>query len=169
VTNQLLFTIGHSNHAIRRFVDLLAMHRVALVCDVRSSPYSRFNPQFNREPLRTALEACGIAYLFLGGELGGKPRGDEYPTDDQARFALIAGSQAFRAGLARLLEEAASHRTAIMCAEKEPEMCHRSLLICPHLPAGVAVHHILADGSVREHGEQVAGSRADDGDQPRLF
>jgi uncharacterized protein (DUF488 family) len=55
VTNQLLFTIGHSNHSIGRFVELLRLHGIEIVCDVRSTPYSRFNPQFNRESLTAAL------------------------------------------------------------------------------------------------------------------
>src|SRR5512145_2633569 len=114
-----LFTIGHSNHPLHRFIDLLAMHRVQLVCDVRSTPYSRFNPQFNREPLRAAIEADGIGYLYLGEWLGGKPREAGYSTDDAARFAMIAGSERFRAGLDRLVRESRARRTAVMCAEKD--------------------------------------------------
>jgi uncharacterized protein (DUF488 family) len=164
-----LFTIGHSNHSIGRFVELLCMHAIEIACDVRSTPYSRFNPQFNREPLATALEKQDIAYLFLGNALGGKPRGGEYPSDDGARFALIAKSDRFRLGLMRLLEEAESRRTVILCAEKDPGQCHRGLLICPSLPTGVIIHHILADGSVKDHAELVAERGADDTGQPTLF
>ena len=169
MTNQLLFTIGHSNHSIGRFVELLRLHTIEIVCDVRSTPYSRFNPQFNRESLTAALEAQGIAYLFLGNELGGKPRDGDYPADDGARFALMAKSERFRRGLERLLEEARSRRTAVMCAEKDPGQCHRGLLICPNLPAGVAVHHILADGSARDHTELAEERGANDAGQPLLF
>jgi len=169
VTNQLLFTIGHSNHSIGRFVELLRLHVIEIVCDVRSTPYSRFNPQFNRESLTAALEAQGIAYLFLGNELGGKPRGGDYPADDRARFALMAKSERFRSGLERLLEEARGRRTAVMCAEKDPGQCHRGLLICPNLPAGVAVHHILADGSAKDHAELAEERGMNDTGQPPLF
>ena len=164
-----LFTIGHSNHSIGRFVELLRLHAIEIVCDVRSTPYSRFNPQFNRESLTAALEARGVAYLFLGNELGGKPRDGDYPADDGARFALIAKSERFRTGLEHLLEEARIRRTVIMCAEKNPGQCHRGLLICPNLPAGVAIHHILADGSAKEHAELAAERGADDAGQPLLF
>ena len=153
-----LFTIGHSNHPLRRFLELLALYDIQLVCDVRSTPYSRFNRQFNREPLQTALETHGIAYLFLGESLGGKPHEAGYPADDAARFALIEKGDRFRAGLERLLRESRTRRTAIMCAEKDPAHCHRGLLICPNLPNEVKVGHILADGSLTERLEP--GSRA---------
>lgn len=164
-----LFTIGHSNHPLQRFVDLLVRHGIQLVCDVRSTPYSRFNPQFNREPLREALEERGIAYLYLGDSLGGKPRESGYPAADAARFALIATGDRFRAGLGRLVRESRAHRTAVMCAEKDPARCHRGLLICPNLPAGVTVRHILADGSLTERVGSDANSGPDDERQQALF
>ena len=165
-----LFTIGHSNHSTERFLALVSAHGIELVCDVRSMPYSRFNPQFNRGPLEVALEAQGIGYLFLGNMLGGKPRDGDYPADEKSRFALIAGSDQFRAGLARLLEEIGHRRTAVMCAEKDPAHCHRGLLICPNIPAEVTIHHILADGSIRSHREVAAQDPGDDtGQQSLLF
>lgn len=164
-----LFTIGHSNHPLRRFLELLALHDIQLVCDVRSTPYSRFNPHFNREPLRAAIEAAGIGYLYLGEWLGGKPRDPGYPTDDAARFALIAASDRFRAGLERLMQESRARRTAVMCAEKDPARCHRGLLICPNLPGEVTVRHILADGSLAAHPDLAHGTAGDDENQPRLL
>lgn len=164
-----LFTIGHSNHPLPRFLELLALHGVALVCDVRSTPYSRFNPQFNREPLQAALQAGGIGYLYLGDALGGKPREPGYPADDRARFALIAASERFRAGVERLLAESRRRRTAVMCAEKDPARCHRGLLICPNLPDGIAVRHILADGSLGGPLASAGLAAGDDGRQPRLL
>jgi uncharacterized protein (DUF488 family) len=164
-----LFTIGHSNHSIGRFVELLRLYAIEIVCDVRSTPYSRFNPQFNRESLAAALEAQGIAYVFLGNELGGKPRDGNFPADDGERFALIGKTERFRSGLERLLEEARGRRTAVMCAERDPGRCHRGLLICPNLPAGIVIHHILADGSVNNHAELAEEGEADDAGQPLLF
>ena len=164
-----LFTIGHSNHPLQHFVELLLRHGIQLVCDVRSTPYSRFNPQFNRELLHAALEARGIAYLYLGDLLGGKPREPGYPADDAARFALIATGDRFRAGLERLLRESRAHRTAVMCAEKDPARCHRGLLICPNLPAEVTVRHILADGSLRDRVGRDENDALDDQRQQALF
>ena len=164
-----LFTIGHSNHPIARFLELLGLHCIALVCDVRSTPYSRFNPQFNREALAAALQRSGIGYLYLGDALGGKPKEPGYPADEQARYALIAASDRFRAGVARLLREAAAHRTAVLCAEQDPRRCHRGALICPSIPAGVPIRHILADGSLLAHQDLPAGPHPDDPRQPSLL
>src|SRR5580704_12161906 len=69
-----LFTIGHSTHSLEHFVNLLTKHGVQAVADVRSVPYSRRNPQFNRKPLMQHLQASGIAYVFLGKELGAHVR-----------------------------------------------------------------------------------------------
>jgi uncharacterized protein (DUF488 family) len=108
------FTIGHSNHITRRFLALLSGYEIQLVCDVRSSPYSRFNPQVNRGPLTAAPAAQNVAYPFLGNMLGGKPRGTDYLPEDGARFSLIAETEQFRTGLDRLQEEVWCRRTAIM-------------------------------------------------------
>jgi uncharacterized protein (DUF488 family) len=164
-----LFTIGHSTHPLPRFLELLALHEIRLVCDVRSTPYSRFNPQFNREPLRAALDAQGIGYLYLGASLGGKPREPGYPADDAARFALIAADEGFRTGLERLLQESRARRTAIMCAEKDPACCHRGLLICPNLPGEVTVRHILADGSLTTTLEREGDAAGGHPGQQRLL
>jgi len=164
-----LFTIGHSNHPLRRFIELLARHAIQLVCDVRSTPYSRFNPHFNREPLERALGERGITYLYLGDSLGGKPRESGYPADEKTRFAQIAKGDRFRGGLERLLAESKARRTAVMCAEKDPARCHRGLLICPNLPAAVTVRHILADGSLGDRVDQHRNGVADDQRQQALF
>jgi uncharacterized protein (DUF488 family) len=164
-----LFSIGHSNHPLPRFLALLARHGIELLCDVRSTPYSRFNPQFNREPLQAALEAGGVGYLCLGESLGGKPREPGYPAGDAARFAVIAASDRFRAGMDRLVEESRARRTAVMCAEKDPARCHRGHLICPNLPDGVAVRHILADGSLTAHLKPEDRTAGNGARQPRLL
>jgi uncharacterized protein (DUF488 family) len=150
MTDQV-FTIGHSNHPIGKFIELLSIHAIEHICDVRSTPYSRFNPQFNRETLQAELKKHGIGYSHLGKELGGKPSDPGFPADDKARFAMIGKSESFRAGLDRLLKEAKRCRAAILCAEKDPAQCHRTHLICRHIPQGVSIHHILADGSILNH------------------
>jgi uncharacterized protein (DUF488 family) len=164
-----LFTIGHSNHPLRRFLDLLGMHAIHLLCDVRSTPYSRFNPKFNRESLASALGERGIAYLYLGEELGGKPREPGLPADDAARFSLIAKGARFQSGLERLLSEVQVQRTAIMCAEKDPARCHRSHLVCRHIPREIAIRHILADGSTLDQRIPGVGEASPPDWQPNLF
>jgi uncharacterized protein (DUF488 family) len=134
-----IFSIGHSNHPIERFLDLLTQHDIKALADVRSMPYSRFNPQFKREALARSLQEAGIAYVFLGEELGGKRPGISH--------AEIAATDTFRRGLDRLREGAARYRVAFMCAEREPLDCHRTLLIARHL-TDLSIRHILADGEL---------------------
>lgn len=139
-----IFTIGHSSHATETFLGLLRRHEISALADVRSVPYSRRHPQFRRETLAESLRAAGIAYVFLGEELGGKRPG--------LSLAGIAASPEFRSGLARLRDGARRHRVAFMCAEREPLDCHRTILIARHLHAAdVAIRHILADGTVEDH------------------
>ncbi len=161
-----LFTVGHSNHPLGYFLGLMRLHDIETLCDVRTTPYSRHHPQFNRRALRAALEGEGIVYLYLGQSLGGKPMQPGYPADPGVRFAVIAATPEFRAGMARLLEEVRARRTAILCAERNPAACHRSLLVCAHLPKDVSVRHILADGSLGTPDALPVGGR--DGGQQGL-
>ena len=147
-----IFTIGHSNHPQATLLGLLGRHGIAAVADVRSSPYSRHNPQFNREPLERALRAAGVAYVHLGRELGGRPADRACYVDGKVRFDLIARTPLFQAGLDRLRAGMRRQRLCILCAEKDPIACHRFLLVCRHLAApGIAIRHILEDGSLEDH------------------
>jgi uncharacterized protein (DUF488 family) len=114
-----IYTIGHSNHPPDAFLALLQMHDIQLVVDVRSSPYSRRVPQANRETLSRTLEAAGMAYQWLGPQLGGKP--GSAVTD----YDALRCSPSFQAGLAALLELPPERRVAIMCAEGDHRQCHR--------------------------------------------
>ena len=144
-----LFTIGHSTHELPEFVAMLKMHDVSAVADVRSQPYSRFNPQFNREPLRAALEREGILYVFLGVELGARRSERECYEGGKAVYERIARTGAFLEGLARVRSCVVDHRLAIMCAEKDPLTCHRTILICRALRHdAMDIRHILDDGRV---------------------
>ena len=143
-----VFTIGHSNHSPDVFSNLLSEHRIDVLADVRSAPYSRFNPQFNREPLAVALKRRGIEYTYFGRELGGRPNDPACYEGGRVRYDRIAETERFRDGLIRLAGAASQHRVALMCAEKEPLDCHRTLLVARSLDArDVDVHHILADGT----------------------
>ena len=140
-------TIGHSNHPIERFVGLLTAVGVEVVVDVRSTPWSRRFPQFGRERLERSLAAAGIGYRHEGAALGGKP-GDGAGYDD------LADRPAFGAALDRLAAEAATRALCLMCAEKEPLDCHRTVLVSRRLAErGVAVEHLLADGGTRPHAD----------------
>ena len=156
MTNPRIFTIGHSNHPLERFLALLSQHRVTAVADVRSAPYSRLRPHFNRDALAAALAAHGIGYAFLGRELGGRPADPGCYLDGRVDYERVARTSGFRDGVARVIDRAASDRIALMCAEKEPLDCHRTLLVARAFDeAGVAVVHILADGALEPHGRTM--------------
>jgi uncharacterized protein (DUF488 family) len=148
----VLYTIGHSNHPIGRFLGLLQAKGVSALADVRSHPVSRFNPQYNRAALETSLEGAGVAYLFLGRELGARTADPDCIVEGRVSYTRLANSAAFRHGLATLREAMAAQRVALMCAEKDPLSCHRTILVARHLfEEGVPVAHILADGALESH------------------
>ena len=152
MTGPRVFTIGHSDHSLEAFLALLSNHGVTAVADVRSAPFSRFCPQFNRGPLCAALKDHGIRYTFLGQKLGGRSPDPSHYRDRRTRYELVARTSRFRDGVDRVVAGAARYRIALMCAEKEPLDCHRTLLVAPALAArGVAVVHVLADGELESH------------------
>jgi uncharacterized protein (DUF488 family) len=147
------FTIGHSNHSIERFLELLAQHDISAIGDVRSSPFSRMNPQYNRENLKTKLASAKIAYVFLGKELGARPEDRSCYRNNKVVYELLAETELFKRGLERVSEGADSYRIALLCAEKNPINCHRAILVSRKLTeSGVQVLHILEDGNVDDHG-----------------
>ena len=151
-----VLTIGHSNHALELFLDLLAQHRVTAVADVRSTPYSRFNPQFDREQLVAPLKASGIKYVYLGHELGGRSDDPSCYQDGRVRYDRLAQAPHFREGLQRIARGAEEYRVALMCAEKEPLHCHRTLLVGHELDkSGIEVAHILPDGRLEPHADAM--------------
>jgi uncharacterized protein (DUF488 family) len=143
-----LFTIGHSNHPIERFLDLLRRHGIGAVADVRSRPYSRFVPHFSKERLQRIVAEEGIDYLYLGQELGGRPRRGD-PAFAASDYGSRIGQPEFREGIARLLEAARRQRVVLLCRERDPLDCHRLHLICRYAaPLVGRIEHILADGAV---------------------
>jgi uncharacterized protein (DUF488 family) len=165
-----VFTIGHSSHPIGLFLDLLKDHGIEAVVDTRSYPKSKFAPQYNSEALGRSLRENGIAYLFLGKELGGRPEGAHfYDTDGRVLYARVAESELFRRGLERLQERMEQFRLAILCSEEDPSVCHRRLLITRVLrERGVAVMHIRANGGLESEEEILASEVAKAAQDPQL-
>jgi uncharacterized protein (DUF488 family) len=150
-----LWTIGHSNVGVDRFIELLAAHGIALVADVRRYPGSRRHPHFSSVALAASLAEHGIGYLHLP-ELGGRrqPRADSKNTawrhPSFRGYADYMETAAFSEGAARLRQAAAEQRTAMMCAEALWWQCHRGLIADAFRAAGQLVLHITAAG-VEEH------------------
>src|SRR4051812_44517065 len=129
----MIFTVGHSNHSLDRFLRLLAGARITAIADVRSKPYSRWSPQFNKQALGPALGENDVAYVFLGKELGGKPHDSALLKNGKPDYHAMARSQSFGRGIQRIIDGANTHRIALMCAERDPLDCHRFLLVARHL------------------------------------
>jgi uncharacterized protein (DUF488 family) len=143
-----LFTIGHSNHPFERFLGLLRRHGIEAVADVRSRPYSRFVPRFCKDRLERLLAGDGIGYLYLGAELGGKPRAGETAASAMAYRSRVE-EPGFRHGIEGLRAAARERRIALMCRERDPLDCHRLHLICRYLePMALDIRHILPSGEV---------------------
>ena len=152
-TRNAVLTIGHSNHECDAFVALLLKHGVDTVVDVRSVPYSRYLPHFNREHLEEILKEADIRYTFRGKELGGQPADRAcYDADGHVEYDELARTSAYREGIGLIVACASEGQVALMCSEKEPLDCHRTLLIAQTLAKqSISVAHINADGSLEPH------------------
>lgn len=145
-----LLSVGHSNHELEHFLALLSRAGVGKVADVRSSPYSRRLPQYCLAELEAALESQGIGYVFLGEQLGGRPRLAElYNEAGQVDYELVRRTAEFQNGLDHLITESDRCCTAMLCSEEDPLDCHRGLMITPALgECGLAPGHLRKDGSI---------------------
>ena len=165
-----LFSIGYATKAIDVLVEQLQQHEVHAVADIRSVPYSKTFPEYHREALQATLKKAGIQYVYLGQELG--PRSEDpahYDESGQVQFDRLMRSDNFLHGIERLKTGLAKDMNiALLCAEKDPAICHRSLLVGHYLQSqGLELHHITHDGQVESHGKleqrlvEIQGLEAD--------
>ena len=151
-----LFSIGHSNIGLERFLGMLRAAGADAIADVRSTPFSRRFPWFSGKNLAPRLQQDGMLYAPFGDALGGRPRDAALYCGGVADYEAMAKRDEFRSGLDRLMSFAARRRVCLMCAEREPLDCHRCLLVARALAErGLAVGHILHDGSVEPHAATV--------------
>ncbi len=155
-----LYTIGHSSHPVDEFIRLLTEHGIKHLVDVRSTPYSRFHPQFNKTALQQVLLEHSIGYTWEGDALGGRPKDPSCyihhtiphkPEDylHEVSYTEVMQRPWFVEGIHRLLELAGQQTPCILCAEKDPALCHRHHLIARYLlerHPDVTIWHILGDG-----------------------
>jgi uncharacterized protein (DUF488 family) len=154
-----VWTVGHSNHELETLLALLESERIDYLVDVRSHPYSRFAPQFNREALEIAAKSREVGYVFLGAALGGRPGQPEHlDQDGHARYDRMARTPAFQTAIERVLRGAAERRLALLCSCGQPHDCHRRLLVGKVLcERGATLRHILRDGSVQDEQHVALG------------
>ncbi|MBS1840239.1 MAG: DUF488 domain-containing protein [Acidobacteria bacterium] len=152
--NEPLYTVGHSNRTLEEFLSLLKVHEIQAIADVRSQPYSKMYPQFDREALAASLKAVGIAYVFLGRELGARSQDPSCYEDGKVQFDRLARAAVFKEGLERVHQGMKQFRVALMCAEKEPLACHRTILVARELSLqGVSIRHILSATESEDHAQ----------------
>jgi uncharacterized protein (DUF488 family) len=152
-----LYSIGHSNHNITEFCDLLHNSKIHYLVDIRSVPFSKFYPQFNQNMLIKSLEAEHIQYIFLGNELGGRINDISCYINDTIpgrkigyasflNYEVICTKEWFTLGITKLLDTIDKGTCAIMCSEENPEQCHRELIVGRKLKElGYTVTHIRSN------------------------
>ena len=169
-----VLTVGHSNLEIGVFLGLLVAHSVHEVVDVRSQPYSRYVPHFNREQLQLALDEAGISYSFSGREFGARsPDPEAYDDDSRVRYSALRSTHGFERRMLEVIDMSrAGRRQALLCTEADPADCHRAVLVAHAIhESGAAVEHLRTDGSIENHLEfldRISGPPdlfSDDGDR----
>jgi uncharacterized protein (DUF488 family) len=149
-----LLTLGHSNHPIERFITLLKDAGATAVADVRSSPFSRFSPQYSRDTLHSALTEAGLAYTFLGKEFGARSSDPACYSNGKVQYSKLAQSVPFKDGIGRVSNGLKRYRIAFICAEKDPIECHRALLVARAFSdLGKSVAHIHSDGTLESQSD----------------
>lgn len=163
---RFVFSIGHGARRIGEFIALLQQYGIRYLVDVRTYPFSRFHPQYNREALGKALEEAGIRYVYLGDALGGRPKNaDSYDEEGKVDYGKLRQKEHFKTGIERLVKAAENQvPLAMMCSERDPRQCHRSRLIGPALTeVGVAVQHIDEQGRLKSQEEIMDSIRSEKG------
>jgi uncharacterized protein (DUF488 family) len=147
-----LFTIGYSTHTQESLLHVLNKYKITALADVRSEPFSKYKPEFNRDVLSAFLNKNGVHYVFLGDECGARFKAQECYINGKADYRLIAKHPIFIHGLERIKRGLLTETIALMCAEKDPVQCHRMILICRNLcNENIEISHILHDGSFENH------------------
>lgn len=147
-----IFTVGHSNHELDRFINILRWNDVGAICDVRSVPWSRYVPHFNKIQLGASLARYGIHYFFLGDQLGARPRDRRAYVAGRVSYDRLAALPDFQGGIERVVDIHRGYAPALLCSERDPVTCHRAILVARHLVLrGYCVEHITPNGDLETH------------------
>ena len=156
MSDSVIYTIGHSTHELDVFIELLKKHNITAIADVRSVPYSSYNSQFNRDFLADTLRVHDIHYVFFGQELGARSENPDCYLNGQVQYDRLAELESYKHAIERIILGSNEYEIALMCSEKEPLDCHRTILVARSLVANnCVVKHILADGLIEEHEDTV--------------
>lgn len=152
MSNSTIFSIGHGTKKIETFIEELQSFNILFLIDVRTSPYSKYNPQYNKEQLLFHLKEKGITYVFLGDKLGGLPRDRSCYSEGKVDYNKVKDKNFFTEGLSRLLTANSKKiNVAMMCSETKPQECHRSKLIGRELMNNdISVNHIVSKGKLKD-------------------
>ena len=154
--DQAIFTIGHSNLDISDFINLLLANKIELVVDVRSAPYSKLYPHFNRNPLEVSLTKNFIKYIFLGDSVGGRSNNLKDFSKGRVVYKKIAEREEYVSSINTIIQNSSKYRIVLMCSEKEPLECHRTLLISRSIETHrVKILHIHRDGQIESQSEAI--------------
>ncbi len=149
-----IYTIGYSTFELDDFIRIIKSYGITAVADVRSSPYSKFKPEFNKKEFQKELKKNDLAYVFLGQELGARVDMPDCYINNKVNFKLVAQHDIFLNGITRIKTGMEKYNIVLMCAEKDPITCHRTILICRTLRAlKIEIFHILGNRQIEKHSD----------------
>jgi len=152
--NKIIHTIGYAAHTVESFIAALEKFSITAIADVRSQPYSKFKPEFNKENLKKVLMNNHIEYVFLGDNIGARIKAPECYRNGQVDYELISKHPLFQEGIYRLLKGMEKFSISLMCAENDPINCHRTILICKNLKKyQIQINHIIDANTFENHTE----------------
>lgn len=147
-----IYTTGYAGHSAPSLVQLLQTTGITVLADVRSNPFSGRQPEMDKPALMQALRCAGMRYVFMGEQLGGRPRNPKLYRAGRIDPQALLAHEGYRAGVARLIAGAASHSICLLCAERDPISCHRGLYIAESLQeAGMQVLHLIPGKPAEDH------------------
>lgn len=147
----MLFTIGYTHHSHEEFLELLRANKITYLLDVRSTPYSQFTSQFNKDVIADFLKKNGINYNHMGKFFGARPLDKSlYTEQGYLDFEKARASENFKKGLENVtLGLNKGYNIVLMCTEKDPFDCHRAIMVARGFDlSGIEVSHILPDGKI---------------------
>ncbi|MBR4341284.1 MAG: DUF488 domain-containing protein [Lachnospiraceae bacterium] len=152
----MLYTIGHTNHSHEAFLELLEKYKITYLLDVRSTPFSQFTSQFNKDVISKFLQSKNIKYFHMGKYFGARPEDKTlYTKDNYLDFEKMRASELFQKGMNNVIKGLKDgENIALMCTEKDPLDCHRAIMVARGFELnGIDINHILPDGSLQSQKE----------------